>query len=97
MQHTMVLGTTEPQDFQLQDDGENIVGTGLTVTIQFREAGISATAAWLSQSAGTVRVTDVTGARPGSYFFRFKLVDSNGKVAYCPNSYAADEWVVAKR
>lgn len=97
MQHTMVIGTTEPQDFQLQDDGANLDGTDLTVTIQFLESGISATAAWLDQDGGTVRVTAVTGAHAGhTYRFRFKLVDTNGNVAYCPNGKYADEWFVTR-
>lgn len=98
MQHTMVLGTTEPQDFQLYDDGVALVGTGLTVTIEFREAGISATAAWLVQADGTVRVTAVTGMSTANqtYHFRFKLVDGSSKIAYCPNGHSADEWFVAR-
>ena len=98
MLHTMVLGTTESQDFQLLDDGENLVGTGLTVTIEFRESGVSATAAWLSQATGTVRVTAVTGMATAGrmYHFRFKLVDSGSKVAYCPNAHSPDEWFIAR-
>lgn len=95
MQHTMVVGTTEAFDFQLEDDGENLVGTGLTPTIEFREAGVSATVAWLDQATGTVRVTAVTGiVVDRTYHFRFKLMDGAGKIAFCPNDDEPDEWHV---
>jgi hypothetical protein len=97
MQHTMVYGTTEAQTFQLLDDGENLVGTGLTVTIEFRESGVSASVAWLSQSGGTVSVTGMTGMElERTYHFRFKLVDGTGKIGYCPNDFSADQWYVTK-
>lgn len=102
MQHTMVAGTTEPQDFQLysQVPGQAIaalVGTGLTVTMQFLDSGVSATVAWLVQASGTVRVTDVTGVQPGqTYRFRFKLVDGSSKVAYSPNGKYPDELFVTR-
>jgi hypothetical protein len=95
MQYTWVEGTTEPNDFQLKDDGANLVGTDFDVDIEFREAGVSATVAWLDQAAGTVRVTDVTGMTVGkTYHFRFTLTDGNGKIGYCPNAFAADAWCV---
>lgn len=97
MQHTTVTGTTEPQDFQLYDDGEALVGTGFTVEIEFRESGVTATVDWLAQATGTVRVTDFDGMQTGkTYHFRFKLTDQNAKVGYCPNGDAADEWFVAR-
>lgn len=34
MQHFIPHGTSEPQDFELRDGGEAIVGTGLTVTLE---------------------------------------------------------------
>lgn len=95
MQHTMVYGTTEPQDFELFSDGEALVGTGLTPTIEFREAGVSATVAWLDQAAGTIRITNMTGMSANSkYHFRIRLTDVSLNFGYCPNGYAPDEWAV---
>jgi hypothetical protein len=97
MQHTMVYGTTEPQDFQLYDDGDVLVGTGFTLEIEFREPNVSATVEWLAQATGQVRVTDMIGMSEGkTYHFRFKLTDQNDKIGYCPNTHAADEWFVVR-
>lgn len=97
MKYTMVVGTTEPSDFQLLDDGENLDGSGFDVDIEFRNEDVSATVAWLDQAGGTVRVTDVTGMTVGgTYLFRFKLTDSGGKIGYCPNDFSPDAWIVAR-
>lgn len=96
MTHTMVVGTTEAQDFQLLNDGVALNGTGLTVSIEWRdpEPASLPTVAWLSAAAGTVRVTG-TGSMPvGRYPFRFKLVDGSSLIGYAPNSAGADVWRV---
>ena len=100
MTHTMVVGTTEPQDFQLLDDHAPLVGTGLDIDIEFRANEVDAedlpSVAWLSQATGTVRVTDVESLAVGTYHFRFTLTDSGGKVGYVPNESATDVWRVVR-
>lgn len=95
--HTMIVGTSEPQDFQLFDDGAELDGTGWDVGIEFREddtelAGL--TVAWLDQDAGTVRVTGCEAMAEGIYHFRFTLTDADEKVGYVPNLEAAGTWHV---
>jgi hypothetical protein len=94
MTHILVLGTSEPQDFQLTDDDLPLVGTSLTLGIQFRTSGLSAakvaaiaalTTAWISQAAGTVRLSSTEGLPVGEYHFRWSLTDTGGKVGYIPN------------
>lgn len=105
MKHTIVFGTTEPQDFALLDDGEALVGTGFDIGIEFRETGLSeeqlaevaeVSVAWLDQAAGTVRVTNFEDLPIGTYYVRFTLTDSGGKVGYAPNEAGADEWRVVR-
>lgn len=107
MTHTMVIGTTEPQDFQLLDDGAVLVGTGLDVAIEFRTAGLTAaqlaatatsaiSVAWLAQATGTVRVTGMEGLPLGTYYFRFTLEDLTGDIGYVPNEATSDEWRVVR-
>jgi hypothetical protein len=93
MTHNLVVGTSEPQDFQLTDDGENLVGTGFDVAIAFAEdASVDAddvTVDWLSQADGTVRMTDTEDLPVGSHKFRWTLTDGGGKVGFIPNLDAA--------
>lgn len=97
MTHDIVLGTTEPQDFQLLDDHVALVGTGLTIGLAFREAvDTPPTAAWLDQAAGTVRVTGVDELPVGEYHVRFTLTDSGGNVGYAPNAAPPDVWRVVR-
>ena len=100
MTHVIVVGTSEPQDFQLQDNGANLVGTGLTIALEFRETSDElddVLVAWLDQAAGTVRVTGTEGLIRGTYHVRFKLTDLGGKVGYVPNlQKPSDEWLVVR-
>lgn len=105
MKHVIVLGTSEPQEFQLEDDGAPLVGTGFDVALDWREQGLSAEqiaalesvdVVWLNQAAGTVRVTGIEELPLGTYYLRYTLTDSGGKVGYCPNEPGADEWRVVK-
>jgi hypothetical protein len=93
----IVYGTTEPQDFQLTDDGENLVGTSLTIGIVVYRGttlvvGISV--AWLDQANGTVRVTGVESLAADEYQVRYTLTDSGGKVGLIPSGRQADRWLV---
>lgn len=100
MTHTIPYGTSEPQDFQLNDDGEALVGTGLTVELVIMRANGEAlgspapSVAWLSQSGGTVRVSDVDVLPVGNYSVRYSLTDGLGIVGYAPNGDSADTWDV---
>lgn len=100
MKHVIPVGTSEPQDFELRDRGEPINGTGLTVTLEIYARGEDAPltvppgVAWLSQSAGTVRVTGVAELEAGSYQVRFKLTDGTLEVGYVPNGEHSDLWQV---
>lgn len=99
MTHKMVVGTIEPQDFQLFNDETALDGTDWDVEIVFREtdaelAGV--VAAWLDQDAGTVRVTGVEDMAIGQYHFRFKLTDGEGNEGFVPNVDAAGIWTVSK-
>jgi len=87
MIHTMVAGTSEPQDFAIYNDGTALVGTGFDVEIEWRSepAGGPPTVAWLSQAGGTVRVTDTENMQEGAYYFRWKLTDALDQVGYVPN------------
>jgi len=99
--HYIPLGTSEPQDFLLRNNGQAIDGTGFTIGIEVSKLadGVitpqsAPTVAWLSQSAGTVRVTGLESFALGNYLVRFKLTDGGGKVGYVPNGKTADLWVV---
>lgn len=99
MKHTIVEGTTEPQDFALLDDGAALVGTGFDLGIDFRETSDElddVVVAWLNQATGTVRVTGLEGLPTGKYHVRFTLTDGAGKVGYVPNGVGADEWSVVR-
>lgn len=102
MTHEMVILTSEPQDFQLLNDGSPLDGTGWTVTIVFQEDDAETTwpedvvADWLDQTAGTVRVTGIENMPLGLHRFRFKLTDGGGQVGFVPNEAAPDVWKVVR-
>lgn len=96
--HIIPIGTSEPQDFSLQNDGEAIDGTGLDLELVIYQNVVDEdpvpvdtppSAAWLDQAAGTVRVTGVEDLEVGLYYVRFKLTDGLGKDGFCPNEDAA--------
>lgn len=98
MVHIIPVGTSEPQDFQLRDDGEALVGTGYSVALEIenRSGAVIATpptVAWLSQAAGTVRVSGAQNLDEGTYLVRYALT-GGALVGYCPNGRRPDIWVV---
>ena len=99
MTHVMVVGTSEPQDFALTDDGAAIDGTGITIALDWRGSdpvGPPAIA-WLEEEDGTVRVTSTAGMSVGTYRFRFKLTDGEGAISYIPNlTVDANVWRVTE-
>ena len=102
MTHVIPVETSEAQDFQLRDDGEPLVGTGFTVTLEITNRSGAAiatppTVAWLSQAAGTVRVSGCENLAIGTYYVRFILTDSGGKVGYVPNARRPYIWHVVAR
>ncbi len=99
--HVIVVGTSEPQDFAIFNEGEAQDGSGLSVDIHvFTETGDTFSPApsvdWLNQSAGTVRVTDTDGLTVGSYRVRFVLTDSGTLVGYAPNGQPSMQWDVVE-
>lgn len=99
MTHTMVVGTTEPQDLRILEDLAVHDFTGITLGIDWRGTDPAGppTVAWLSQSAGTVRVTDTGSMTVGKYMFRFTLTDSGGKLGFAPNLEAnPNTWLVVR-
>jgi hypothetical protein len=83
----MVVGTSEPQDFQLLDEGVPFVGTGFTVEIVWRGNAPAGplSVAWISAADGTVRLTGTSQIAVGTYGFRWKLTDGIGQVGFIPN------------
>lgn len=98
MTHTMVIGTSEPQDFQLLNDREVIDWTEWDVDIEWRTAPGETlpTVAWLNQATGTVRVTGCEDLPLGAHPFRFTITDGSGNVAYVPSEAPADIWRVVR-
>jgi len=98
--HVIPVGTSEPQEFKLKNDGEPIDGTGLTVGIRIYEDGCpdntvsGLTVEWLDEAAGTVAVTGMETLDVGKYRVRFSLTDGDSLVGYAPNGRVADVWEV---
>jgi len=101
--HVIPVGTSEPQDFALTDDGEALVGTGLDVALEIHAWDGTTmtevledvpTVAWLNQAGGTVRVTGVENLAIGNYFVRFSLTNVADDIGYVPNGAKADLWSV---
>jgi hypothetical protein len=103
MAYTIIpLGTSEPYDFQLSNDGAPLDGSNLTVTLHIYRSGVlQSTAplpavAWLSQAGGTVRVTGMQHLALGTYRVRYRLQDAGTTIGYAPNQTNADTWNVVK-
>jgi BppU N-terminal domain len=96
-----VQGQTSPKQYQVKLNGVAVNLTGATVTLELYDpAGTAVT------TTGDVTVpTPATGivqyapdaadlvALEGRYTARFKIVDSNGYIAYAPDG-KADVWTV---
>lgn len=89
----LVKGTSEPQSIQLTDDGDPLNGTGQDLDIEFAvgaaEETDAVTVAWLSQSGGTLQMTNTENLPVGSHKFRFTLTDGGGGKGYVPNLSAS--------
>jgi hypothetical protein len=99
MIHTFPVGTSEPQDFVLRDQGTAIDGTGWDVFLDIEEVDGTAvltppTVAWLVAASGTVRVSGTEDLPVGTYHVRFRLEDQGGAVGWAPNRMAPDTWRV---
>lgn len=100
--HYIPVGTSEPQDFALVNEGAAILGAGITVELEIAQRVNGADVAvvdppavtWLNESAGTVRVTGTEGLELGTYLVRFKLTDTAGEVGFVPNRLRALIWQV---
>lgn len=89
MTYNLVVGTSEPQEIQLTDDGSPLNGTGLDLDIEFSTGSVDetddVTVAWDTQASGTVLMTNVSGLPVGFHKFRFTLTDGGGAKGYIPN------------
>jgi len=97
MTHVIPVGTSEPQEFRLENDGNPIDGTGFTVGIRIllgSDEIAALTVDWLDENAGTVAVLGVEDLAIGVYQVRFSLTDGDALVGYFPNSKAPDVWRV---
>jgi hypothetical protein len=100
--YRIVEGTTEPQDFQLNDDDAALVGTGFTLGIVVYSNGTAVSgisAAWLDQAAGTVRVSGIGTLEAGEYAVRYTLTDTGGKIGFVPGGQKvmeADRWIITR-
>lgn len=100
--HIIPEGTTEPQDFQLKADGDNLDGTGLTLGIKIDDRDgtpvtLIGTIDYLVQANGTVRVLLDKVDLPlnkSAYHVRFSITTGSGKVAFIPNGRDPDIWQV---
>jgi hypothetical protein len=100
MTHTIPVGTSEPQDFELRNNGVALDGSTLDVALEMVAIEGSTlpetvpTVGWLNRAAGTVRVTGVETLPVGGYRVRYKLTDAGSKIGFCPNGAKADIWQV---
>lgn len=109
MTHVIPAGTTEPQNFELRDDGVAFNGDGFDIAIEIYQrvdgawslltpstTPASPVCTWQSAAAGRVRVSGLdTAALPsGTYLVRYRVTDSGGNVGYYPNGEKADIWRV---
>lgn len=102
--HVIPEGTSEPQDFQLLNDGVPLVGTGLDVALEIESPRGQALSpqpcqvAWLSQANGTVRVTGIEELPIGRYRVRYILTNSASppELGYVPNGQQPDIWHVVE-
>lgn len=100
--HIIPFGTSEPQDFQLLNDGVALDGTGLTLSIEVETprgqavSPLPITAVWLDQAAGTVRVTGIEDLPKGRYRVRYVLTNGASQLGYVPNGQQPDIWHVVE-
>lgn len=97
LEHIMVVGTTEPQDFVLINAGVAFNLTGMqSVEIDWRgtDPDGAFNVAILDAPAGQVRVTGTGVMEIGDYPFRFKVADAGGKIGFIPNKFGPCIWRV---
>lgn len=101
MLYYLPAGTSEPQDFQLEDNGQPFDATGQTLGLVIADAESGAVpptppaVAWLDAAQSQVRVTNTQHLTAGrSYHVRFRLTDGSGQVGYVPNLESPDVWAV---
>jgi len=93
----IVEGTTMRISFQLKEDGDNLVGTGLTVSaldiVGNDGVAVDTTSdfGWITAASGTVYYDPDSSdfvAEKSPYRIRYQLTDGNGKVAWWPDGKA---------
>lgn len=100
--HIIVVGTSEPQDFEVRNDGVALDGTGYDVALEITQLvnGVATpvsnppTANWLTAATGKVRVTGVESLAIGNYLVRFRVTDGGNAIGFFPNGDKADLWRV---
>lgn len=98
LHHVMVVGTGEPQDFQITDDLTTLDGTDWTIALRFTDGPDSppTSVAWLDQDGGKVRVSGCEDMAVGRYLWRFKITDGSGNHAFAPSGKDANTWRVVR-
>lgn len=107
MTHTIPVGTSEAQDFQLLDRGAVPTGdaTGYDIELEIarklaggltEEVETPPTVAWLNPALWTVRVIGVESLTIGNYLVRYRVTDLAAKEGFFPNGEKADLWKVVK-
>jgi hypothetical protein len=99
-QHVIPFGTSEPQDFELRDEGVAFDGTSFTLALDIKKLvdGTPTTVpsppsvAWLTAATGKVRVTGVETLDVGNYLVRYKVTDGGGNAGFFPNGDKAELW-----
>lgn len=95
----IVEGWTGRLSWQLTEDGDNLNGTGLTLSAvdvvgsDGQPVTTTSDFGWITQSSGTVYYdadADDLLARLSPYRIRFQVTDGSGKVVWFPNG-AAEE------
>ncbi len=103
--HELVEGATARQTFQLQRDGANLDGTGLTVSaldIVGSDGTVVDTSGdfgWEVQAGGTVYYDPDAAdfvASKSPYKVRYQITDGGGKTVWFPNGKADEIKVYAR-
>lgn len=97
----IVIGTSEPLDVGLTNNGAAFPGTGRVVSLEiekYTDGVYSAvtgppTVAWLSEADGTVRVTGHGALALGNYAVRYKIT-AGAQIGHIPNGDKSDLWTV---
>lgn len=99
---TIPVGTSDPLEIELTDNGDPIPDAhAKDVEIEITDedgaavSGVTLTAEWTGASdTSVVKVTGHEDLPVGNYRVRFKLTDTQSKIGFAPNGHDADLWTV---